>query len=127
MPDVVTPATEYESLVSALKSLTQGEAPNAITLPMAEDEWDVRPDTVSYGIVALEFEADAMDADGVKQVRAMEGSTDLFSLKRDGAGWKSMIEATLTEKCGASWKLNSRTYEQNTGLFHWEWVFQVEE
>ena len=70
--------SDFESLVAALKSLTQGEEPNAHTLPMAEDEWYTRPDTVSYGIVSMDFEADAMDADNEKQTRALEGSVEMI-------------------------------------------------
>ena len=36
-----------------------------------------------------------------------------------------LITDTLTEHCGASWSLNSHTYERETGLFHWEWTFEV--
>ena len=41
----------YNALVTALKSLQQAEEPQAaqpvmVTLPMAEDEWYTRPDTV---------------------------------------------------------------------------------
>ena len=35
------------------------------------------------------------------------------------------IEETLTEVLGNSWELNSTAYENSTGLFHVEWVFQV--
>ena len=119
MPD------EYTSLVTELKSLTQGEEPDTVTLPMAEDEWNTRPDTVSYGIVNLDFEAPSLNASGVKADRALEGSTDLFSLMRDGAGWVPLITGALTKHCGSSWSLNSHTYERETGLFHWEWTFQV--
>ena len=120
------------NLAEALKALEQAEDPDSenpamVRLPMAEDVWYTRPDTVSYGIVSLDFEADALNADNAKQSRAFEGSTDLFSLTKNGAGWREMIEATLTEHCGASWHLNSHTYERETGLFHWEWVFQVGE
>ena len=50
---------EYTSLVTALKALTQVEDVTAepqvlVTLPMAEDEWNTRPDTESYGIITLE-------------------------------------------------------------------------
>ena len=38
---------EYTGLVTALKALTQGETPNTVTLPVAEDEWNTRPDTES--------------------------------------------------------------------------------
>ena len=118
---------EYTQLVTALKALTQGESPDpVITLPMAEDEWNTRPDAVSYGIVQLEFEADALRGDDRKCVTAYEGSVDLFSMLRSGAGWVELITATLTEHCGSCWSLNTHVYERETGLFHWEWVFQVE-
>ena len=124
MPD------RYENLVTAMKTLTQAEDPNAdpqvtVTLPMAEDEWDVRPDTVSYGFISLDFEQDQLIGDETKRDRSYEGSADLFSMVRGGAGWVPLIEETLTAYCGGSWELNRYTYEQNTGLFHWEWVFEV--
>ena len=89
---------EYTTLVAALKALTQGTSPDpVITLPMAENEWNTRPDADSYGIVALDFEADALYGDNLKQITAYEGSIDLFSRSKDGAGWVELIAATLTE------------------------------
>ena len=116
---------EYTQIVQALKSLTQGEAPNVSTLQMTEDEWRTRPDTVSYGIVSLDFESNRLEGDDVKKQRAHECSVDLFSLVKGGAGWVELIEETLTAYCGANWTLNSRSYERETALFHWEWVFEV--
>ena len=119
---------EYTALVTALKALTQGESPDPVfTLPMAEDEWNTRPDTVSYGTVRLDFEVDALRGDNVKQCTAYEGSVDLYSLNRDGAGWVELITATLTAHCDGAWSLNYHGYERATSLFHWEWAFQVEE
>ena len=118
---------EYTALVTALKGLTQGESPNTVKLPMAEDEWSTRPDTVSYGTVRLDFEVDALRGDNVKQATAYEGSVDLYSLQRSGAGWVELITATLTDHCEGCWSLNSHQYERDTGLFHWEWAFQIEE
>ena len=117
---------EYTQLVAALKALTQGETPNTVTLLMAEDGWNTRPDADSYGIVALDFEADALRGDNIKCATAYEGSVDLFSRKRDGDGWIPLITSALTEHCDGAWHLNSRQYERETGLFHWEWVFQLE-
>ena len=118
---------EYTSLVTALKALTQGESPaTVITLPMAEDEWNTRPDVESYGIVSLDFEADALRGDDRKCAIAYEGSVDLFSRKRDGAGWVPLITGTLTEYCDGCWSLNAHMYDRETGLCHWEWAFQVE-
>ena len=118
--------TEYTDLVAALKALTQGEAPNTVTLPMAENGWNTRPDTDSYGIVSLDFEADALYGDNVKAVTAYEGSVDLYSFAKGGAGWIPLITATLTAYCEGCWHLNTHMYERETGLFHWEWAFQVE-
>ena len=113
--------SEYEALVADLKSLEQ----NGVTLKMGQDEWYTRPDEVSYGTVSLDFEADALEGDDRKQDTAYEGSVDLFSLARGGAGWIPMIKSVLEEHCGACWSLNSHQYERDTGLYHWEWVFQI--
>ena len=121
MPDA------YTSLVTALKALTQGEEPNTVTLPMAENEWDTRPDTESYGIVALDFETDALEGDNMKLTTAYEGSVDLFSRAKNGGGWVSLITGTLTTYCGACWSLHSHMYERDNGIFHWEWTFQIED
>lgn len=118
--------TEYTNLVTALKALTQGESPNLVRLPMAEDDWNTRPDTVSYGTVRLDFEVDALHGDNRKQVTAYEGSVDLYSLQRDGAGWVPLITGKLAEHCEGCWSLNHHTYERETNLFHWEWAFQLE-
>ena len=118
---------EYTALVTALKALAQGESPDPIVkLPMAEDEWNTRPDTVSYGIVLLQYEVDALRGDNRKLDTSYSGSVHLFSLQRDGAGWVPLITGTLTEYCESAWSLNYHTYERDTGLFHWEWTFQVE-
>ena len=124
MPD------EYVSLVTALKTLQQEEDPGTtesvmITLPMAENEWYTRPDAVSYGTVSIDFESDRMNGDGQKIDTSYSGSVDLFSLSKNGAGWVNLITETLNEHCGASWSLNSHTYERETQLFHWEWTFEV--
>lgn len=118
--------TEYTNLVTALKALTQGESPNQVKLPMAEDEWATRPDAASYGIVQLEFEVDALRGDDIKVCTAYEGSVDLFSKQRNGEGWVELITAALTDHCCGAWSLNTHTYERETGLFHWEWAFQIE-
>lgn len=116
----------YAEMVQALKSLTQENEDDTVTLPMAEDEWYTRPDTVSYGMVSLDFEAGQLNGDNLKRDVSYEGSVDLFSMVRGGAGWVQKITDTLTEFTGSCWSLNSHTYERETGLFHWEWTFEVE-
>ncbi len=113
---------EYLSLVAALKAMSR----DAELLPMAEDGWNTRPDNDSYGIVSLDFEADSLYGDDLKEAEAYEGSVDLYSRSKTGDGWIPVIRATLTECCGGCWGLNYHGYEHETGLFHWEWTFQVE-
>jgi hypothetical protein len=114
---------EYLQLAAAMKSLSQG----GVTLKVAENAWTTRPDAESYGVIALEFEADALRGDDRKVATAYEGSVDLFSRDKHGSGWVELITGCLTEHCGGAWSLNSHQYETETRLFHWEWAFQVEE
>ena len=109
-------SSQYEALVSALK---------ALALPMAENEWNSRPDCESYGIVSLDFEAGAIRGDDRKMDTSYEGSVDLFSHVKDGGGWVPIIAQTLEAYCDGCWSLNSHMYERETGLFHWEWTFEV--
>jgi hypothetical protein len=104
-------------MVAALKGLT---------IPFAENGWTSRPKVNTYGVVKADFEADALHGDDIKCATAYEGSVDLFSLVKGGAGWIPLITGTLTEHCDGAWSLNSFQYERETGLFHWEWTFQVE-
>lgn len=120
---------EYTALVTAMKGLTQASGNTSEpdkTLPVAEDEWDTRPDAESYGEIELEFEADHLDGDNRKHDRAFEGSMDLYSYKRSGDGWPELIEQVLTEHCDSCWRLDYHTHETETNLFRWEWVFQIE-
>ena len=117
---------EYTALVAALKALTQGETPNVKTLPMAESEWNTRPEGDSYGTVTLDFEVDALNGDNRKLIASYSGAVDLFSKKRDGDGWVPGITGVLTAHCDSAWSLNSHQYERENKIFHWEWVFQVE-
>ena len=107
--------SEYEALVEAL---------GGTSIPFAEYGWRTRPEG-AYGVVSLDFEADAHNGDGAKIDRVWEGSVDVFFQKLDDRG--DMIEAVeevLSEVLGNSWSLNSTQYETETGLFHIEWVFR---
>lgn len=112
MPD------DYTTLVAALKTLD---------IPFAEDGWTSRPNVNTYGVVQLDFEADAIRGDDAKLITSYEGSVDLFSLSRDGDGMVEAVVEILEEVCGPCWSLNSHVWEQGTRLFHWEWTFEVDD
>ena len=108
--------SEYEALVAALK-LT--------STPVAEYGWKTRPEGAYY-VVQLDGEAGSLDGDSGKLDRSWEGSLDLFYPKLTDRD--DLIEATeeiLAEIFGSSWYLNSTQYENGTGLFHVEWVFEA--
>ena len=107
---------EYEDLVAALK-LT--------SIPFAEYGWKTRPEG-AYGVVQLDFESGNLNGDGEKLDRAYEGSVDIFYPKlTDREDLIEEVEEVLADICGDSWELNSTQYENATGLFHVEWVFEV--
>ena len=108
--------SEYEALVAALK-LTD--------TPVAEYGWKTRPEGAYY-VVQLEFESGQLNGDGEKLERSWEGSLDLFFTKLTDRN--DLIEETeeiLDEIFGSSWYLNSTQYENGTGMFHVEWVFEA--
>lgn len=83
---------DYEYLVASLKN---------IGCPFAENGWTPRPNATSYGVIALEYEPDALHGDDLKVARAFEGSVDLFSKRKDGDGYVRVIEQVLPLPGGA--------------------------
>ena len=110
--------SEYEALVAALK-LTD--------IPFAEYAWKTRPEG-TYGVVSLDFEGASLDGDGEKLDRVWEVSVDVFiRLLREREDVITTVEEILTEICGSCWHQNSHQFETNTGLFHIEWVCEVQD
>ena len=107
---------DYLALEAALK---------AIGIPCAENGWTTRPKS-DYITYALEFEADADHGDNRKVARAWEGSIDLYCSDKRGGGYPSQIEAVLAEHCDGCWQMETcGRWERETGLFHFEWSFEV--
>ena len=106
----------YSELVAALKAL-EG-------VSFAENEWATRP-AGDHGTVQLDFNAAQDAGDNHHQDRAWQGSVDLYTHDQ---GWMiaAQVESVLEEICGASWELNLKTYEHETGLMHREYVFELE-
>jgi len=118
----------WEGLVTAMKQIVKlpiTTGGKEETLPVAEEQWNTRPDIKSYGIISFDYEANALNGDSLKLDRAYEGSFDLYSYDKTGDGWIELIEQKLAEFCGSCWSLNSHQRETETSLHHWEWIFQV--
>lgn len=68
--------------------------------------------------------ADDMLADNRHIARAVTGTTDLFT-PQEFDPWAAAFEAALDAAEGVSWYLNSIQYEEDTGIYHYEWVWSV--
>ena len=106
----------FDELVSKLKAI-QG-------VQFTEYEWKTRPNG-NHGTVQLDFEAEDDNGDDRHQNRAWEGSVDLYTYGK-AMLIVAAVESALEDVCEGSWYLNSEQYEQETGLVHREFVFQIE-
>lgn len=64
-----------------------------------------------------------LSADGEHAETSMTGTTDLFT-KTENDPWVVALGESL-DRHGISWYLNSVQYEEETGFFHYEWVWGV--
>lgn len=80
------------------------------------------PGTTPPYIVWAEDGDNDLSADNVHAERCFEGTVDLFT-REEG---DELIEAvpSALEGIGAAYYLNSVQYEEDTGLLHFEWVWQ---
>lgn len=62
-------------------------------------------------------------AGGRHAERAVTGSTDLFS-RLEYDPWAEAFEAAMDTE-GISWRRNSVQFEEDTGITHYEWIWEV--
>lgn len=105
----------FDELVTALQSTG---------VPFAVDEWATRPDA-DFGVVAIDGTGAVLTGDNCHAECAYTGTVDLF-LRSLNAAKVRAVEAALTSVCEGAWYLNSRQYEAETHLTHFEWVFELE-
>ena len=81
------------------------------------------PNAVPPYLVWAEDGDNDLAADNIHGERCYTGTVDLYS-KADPEPLLEAVPEAL-EGIGASWYLNSVQYEEDTGLTHWEWVWEV--
>lgn len=74
-------------------------------------------------IVWAEDSADDFLADNKHVEILMSGTIDLYTAKENDPLFDGVVDALNGIPC--AWYLNSTQYEDETGLIHYEWVFQV--
>ncbi len=67
--------------------------------------------------------ANDLEADGHHAEGAVTGTTDLFTMWENDPWAEELGEALSSH--GVAWYLNSVQYEEDTGFFHYEWVWEV--
>lgn len=74
-------------------------------------------------IVWAEEGADAIHADGGMAEQSPQGTLDYFT----PAEFDSMVDAIQDklQALGLAWELNSVQFEEDTGLIHYEWTWEV--
>ena len=75
----------------------------------------------NYGVIAIDGQ-NALRAGNKTAEKIPEGTIDWFT-RNPSSAVPGQIEALL-DRLGASWYLNSVQYEEDTGLIHYEWVWQ---
>lgn len=81
------------------------------------------PNTIPPYIVWAEDDDNDLTADDSHAERAIQGAVDLYT-KTEEDPLRDAIPEVL-EGVGAAYYFNSFQYETETGLLHFEWVFEV--
>ncbi len=68
--------------------------------------------------------ANDLIAGGVHAEKAVAGTTDLFT-RQEFDPWKEELEAAFDASPYIFWELNSIQHEEETGFYHYEWVWEV--
>ena len=94
---------------------------NATGIPFARFGWKNAPETENG--VWGEDSAGHFYADNKMDAQTTEGTIDLFTKNADGSGKEKVQKALDSIEC--SWHLSSVQFEDDTGLLHYEWIFEV--
>lgn len=76
-----------------------------------------------YIVWAEDGAGDTVFGDGQMQNQAIAGTVDLYTDDPDNAELFEGVQAALNGVC--AWRLNFVQYEDDTGLTHYEWVWEV--
>lgn len=77
-----------------------------------------------YIVWAEDGQAGALYADNHMRQQALTGTVDYYTRTADDLN-VAAIQAALNGVEGLCWRLNSIQYEDDTGLLHYEWVWEL--
>ena len=76
-----------------------------------------------YIVWAEDGAGDTVFANGRLQNQAITGTVDLYTDDPEDTTIFQGVQAALDQVC--AWRLNSIQYEDETGLTHYEWVWEI--
>lgn len=76
-----------------------------------------------YIVWAEDGQGDTVFANGRMQNQAIAGTVDLFTDKPEDMALFDQVQEALDGVC--AWRLNSVQYEDDTGLTHYEWAWEI--
>lgn len=76
-----------------------------------------------YVVYQEEMEPSSVEGDNRKQIQTIQGTIDFFTRTEFDPLFDSIQDAL--NSAGISFRLNSFQREDETGLLHYEWVFEV--
>lgn len=85
--------------------------------------YSAEPNTPAPYIVWGEDSGLSLEADNIHSERGFRGTVDLYTQTEDDPLTASIPE--VFESIGASYYLSSVQFEDETGLIHYEWIFEV--
>jgi hypothetical protein len=92
-----------------------------VGVPVSHYLAEKKPD--KYIVWAEDGQAGSDYADDEMQEQAIQGTVDYFTRIKNDPNVKK-IQKALNGIC--SWRLSSVQYEDDTRLYHYEWVFEIE-
>lgn len=84
--------------------------------------YTARPNATPPYLVWAEDGANDLESNNAHGERMYQGTIDLYT-KTENDPLMDQVPQAL-EAIGAAWYLNSVQYEDDTGLIHWEWVWE---
>ena len=94
-----------------------------LKVPAAVYHFHAHKPPSKYIVWAEDGAGDTVIANGRLQNQAITGTVDLFTDDPEDTALFEAVQAALDEVC--AWSLNSIQYEDDTGLTHYEWAWEV--
>lgn len=94
-----------------------------LTVGVPVSHLEAHEQTDKYIVWAEDGQADAIWADGKMQEQSITGTVDYFTRAEFDSNI-AKIQKALNDS-GASWRLNSIQYEDDTRYQHYEWVWEI--